>query len=147
MRQNNENTNAFLIHISSFGGYFFPFGSIILPLIVWQTLKDRSSFLDEQGKEAVNFNISYSLYIFIASLIVIPFFLGNIFRNFRNEWGFNFNHSFDIDFGVSNLFGLLGFTSLVGIIGVIKVTLVILAAIKANKGENYRYPLTIKFIK
>lgn len=142
MKQNNENTNAFLIHISAFAGYFFPFGSIITPLIVWQTLKDRSHFLDEQGKEAVNFNISYSIYMIVASLIAIPYFIRRIF-------GSNWHNSIDfhIDFGAENFFGLLGFTSLVGIIGLIKVVLIILASIKANKGENYKYPLTIKFIK
>lgn len=147
MKNNNENTNAFLIHISAFAGYFFPFGSIIVPLIVWQTLKDRSQFLDQQGKEAVNFNISYSLYLFLASLIAVPFFLRSIFRGFRNSWSNDFHYNFDIDFGIENFFGIVGFTSLVGIIGLIKVALIILAAIKANKGENYSYPLTIKFIK
>ena len=147
MKQNNENTNAFLIHISAFAGYFFPFGSIVVPLIIWQTLKDRSSFLDSQGKEAVNFNISYSLYLFLASLIAVPFFLGTIFNRIRSDWGGNFHYDFDIDFGVDNLFGVIGFTSLVGIIGLVKVALIIIAAIKANKGENYKYPLTIKFIK
>lgn len=144
MKQNNEHTNAFLIHISAFAGYLFPFGSIITPLIVWQTLKDRSQFLDEQGKEAVNFNISYSIYIFLAGIIAIPFFIGSIFSN---NWNRNYHYDIDFDFGFENLFGLIGFTSLVGIIGLIKVALIILAAIKANKGENYRYPLTIKFIK
>ena len=146
MTQNNENTNAFLTHISAFAGFFFPFGSIITPLIVWQTLKDRSRFLDEQGKEAVNFNISYSLYMFIASIIAVPIFVGSIFRNG------NFNYSWDLDWwdfdlGFGNLFGLIGLSSFVGIIGLIKLALIVLAAVKANKGEDYRYPLTIKFIK
>ncbi|MFB1039974.1 MAG: DUF4870 domain-containing protein, partial [Polaribacter sp.] len=67
MKKNNQNTNAFLIHISAFAGFVFPFGQIITPLIAWQTLKDRSPFLDEQGKEAINFNLSYTLYAFILS--------------------------------------------------------------------------------
>ena len=61
MKRNRTNTNAFLIHISAFAGLIFPIGQIITPLIAWQTIKDRSPFLDEQGKEAVNFNISYTL--------------------------------------------------------------------------------------
>ena len=65
MKQNSENTNAFLIHISAFAGLIFPFGNIITPLVAWQTLKDRSPFLDEHGKEAINFNISYALYFLI----------------------------------------------------------------------------------
>ena len=67
MKTNTENTNAFLIHIFGFAGYLYPFGSIITPLIAWQTLKNKSEFLDEQGKEAVNFNISFALYKLILS--------------------------------------------------------------------------------
>jgi len=144
MKQNNENTNAFLIHISAFAGFIFPFGSIITPLIVWQTLKDRSQFLDEQGKEAVNFNISYSLYMFVLSLAFVPYFIRNLF----NGWGNNQHFlNWDFDLGFGSIFGLVGFASFAGIIGLIKIALIILASIKANKGENYKYPLTIKFIK
>lgn len=143
MKHNNENTNAFLIHISAFAGFIFPFGSIILPLILWQSLKTRSQFLDEQGKEAVNFNISYALYIFIISLTAIPLFLGRIFRN-----GWNHDHShWDWSFDIGDLFGIFGFASFAGIIGLIQLALIILAAVKANKGEAYKYPFTIKFIK
>jgi uncharacterized Tic20 family protein len=148
MAQNNENTNAFLIHISAFAGFIFPFGNIITPLIAWQTLKDRSKYLDEQGKEAVNFNISYSLYMFIASIVIVPFFFGSFFnrRNYRGNWEWNpFDWDFDIHIG--SLFGLVGFSSLVGLIGLIGLALVIIAALKANKGEDYKYPFTIKFIK
>lgn len=142
MQHNNQNTNAFLIHISAFAGYLFPLGSILTPLILWQTLKKRSHFLDEHGKEAVNFNISYSLYIFILGLSFIPFFFGRIFNGFNGV---------DIDFGghhgYGGLFGFFGFASIVSIVALIKVALIIIAAMKANKGEMYHYPLTIKFIK
>ena len=149
MKQNNENTNAFLIHISAFAEFLFPFGNIITPLIAWQTLKNRSQYLDEQGKEAVNFNISYSLYMFIASLFIIPFFIKSIFDVGRHHnYHYHFDWSWwDLDLGFGSLFGVIGFSSLVGIIGLIKIALVIIAAIRANKGEDYRYPLTIKFIK
>jgi len=139
MKKNNENTNAFLIHISAFAGYIFPFGNIITPLIAWQTLKDRSTFLDEQGKEAVNFNISYSLYIFILTISFIPFFIGSFFRNFDT-----FNH-FNANF--NSFFVFLGFISLAGILSLIKIILIIIAALKSKEGENYKYPFTIKFIK
>ncbi|WP_298879645.1 DUF4870 domain-containing protein [uncultured Polaribacter sp.] len=144
MKQNNENTNAFLIHISAFAGFMFPFGNIITPLIAWQTLKDRSAFLDEQGKEAVNFNISYSLYIFILTMSFVPVFIGSVFRNLDN---FNsFNH-INIDFDSNNIFRFIGLASLAGIVGLIKVALIIIASLKAKEGENYKYPFTIKFIK
>lgn len=142
MQHNNQNTNAFLIHISAFAGYLFPLGSIITPLILWQTLKERSAFLDDHGKEAVNFNISFGLYIFIVSASFIPFFFRNVMHGFNG---------IDIDFGghhgYGGLFGFLGFASLAGLISIIKIALIIIAAMNANKGERYHYPFTIKFIK
>lgn len=144
MRKNNENTNAFLIHISAFAGLMFPFGNIITPLIAWQTLKDRSAFLDEQGKEAINFNISYTLYIFLLTLTFIPFAIGSIFRNHDN---FIRNNHFNFDFNFDNIFGIIGLSSITGIIYLIGSMLIIIASIKAKEGENYKYPFTIKFIK
>ncbi len=144
MRKNNENTNAFLIHISAFAGLMFPFGNIITPLIAWQTLKDRSAFLDEQGKEAINFNISYTLYIFLLTLTFIPFAIGSIFRNHDN---FIRNNHFNFNFNFDNIFGIIGLSSITGIIYLIGSMLIIIASIKAKEGENYKYPFTIKFIK
>ncbi len=146
MKQNNENTNAFLIHISAFAGFMFPFGNIITPLIAWQTLKERSLFLDEQGKEAVNFNISYTLYVFILSIIFIPFAIGSFFSNHNNFFN-SHNFNIDLDFGFSNIFGLVGFGSIAGLVYLAGMALVIIASLKAKEGENYKYPFTIKFIK
>ena len=139
MKKNDQNTNAFLIHISAFAGFVFPFGHIITPLIAWQTLKNRSPFLDEQGKEAVNFNLSYTLYSFILTLALIPFSIGTFFTNFNNLDTFNLN--------MPNMFGFIGIGAVSGILYVAGIALVIIAAIKAKEGENYNYPFTIKFIK
>ena len=144
MKQNSENTNAFLIHISAFAGLIFPFGNIITPLVAWQTLKDRSSFLDEHGKEAINFNISYSLYFLIFSIFASSFFISDFLKNFN---GFNNHNYFNFHVDTENVFGFLGLGSLAGIVYLIGIALVIIAALKAKEGENYTYPFTIKFIK
>lgn len=57
-------------HLSSFVGFILPFGSIIAPLIVWQMKKDVSLFVDEQGKEAVNFQISMGILMLISFVLV-----------------------------------------------------------------------------
>ncbi|PQJ77798.1 DUF4870 domain-containing protein [Polaribacter porphyrae] len=146
MKKNNEKTNAFLIHISAFAGFIFPFGHIITPLIAWQTLKERSLFLDEQGKEAVNFNISYTLYVFLLTILFVPFAIGSFFHGNHRYFRWNdFNINLDLDF--SNLFGFIGLGSIAGIIYFLGIILVIIASLKAKEGENYKYPFTIKFIK
>ncbi len=144
MNKNNENTNAFLIHISAFAGYIIPFGSIIVPLVVWQTLKDRSRFLDEQGKEAVNFNISYALYMFILGVSILPFALGSFIKHIRHYNDFNFEFNFSDG---SGLFGLFGMGAIITLVSFIKIALIIIAALKSKEGEDYKYPFTIKFIK
>ncbi|WP_041616377.1 DUF4870 domain-containing protein [Spirosoma linguale] len=44
------------------------------------------------------------------------------------------------------MFILIGFV-LIWIVGIVWLVFTIIAAIKANNGEYYRYPLTIRFIK
>ncbi len=131
MSTKNFNQRAFLLHLSAFFGYIFPFGGVIAPLIFWETTKRDSAFLDQNGKEAVNFNLSYLLYAFILGLTILPF----AFRSIFNEI-----HHFD-------LFGMLSMGSLIAVISLVKFVLIIVAALKANNGEVYHYPLTIKFIK
>jgi len=144
MLTQNEKNTSFLIHLSAYLSFVFPFGSIIGPLIMWSVNKDKSSYLDENGKEAVNFNLSYTLYIFVLGLLSLPFAFGSFFRNFRyidDFDGFNFHLNFD------NLFGVLSLASLISIVGIVKFVLVLVAAIKASRGEVYQYPLTINFVK
>lgn len=138
-----DNSNAFLIHISAFAGYFFPLGGVIAPLIFWQVKKDESEFLDAQGKDAVNFNLSFLLYTFLLGLALVPFFFGTIFRAFErvdhmhSEFSFSFPHAFGFFSGIS----------IIGLLEIIRFVFIILAAIKANNGEYYKYPFTIKFVK
>ena len=144
MKRNRTNTNAFLIHISAFSGLIFPFGQIITPLIAWQTLKDRSPFLDAHGKEAVNFNISYTLYVLILSVFVGDLVMGNFFRKLNRLNNFdiiNFNFNFH------NIFGFLSVGKIAGIVYLIGMALIIIASLKAKEGESYKYPFSIKFIK
>ncbi|OMP30553.1 DUF4870 domain-containing protein [Mangrovimonas sp. DI 80] len=49
-------------------------GGLIVPLVLWLTQKDRVYFMDQQGKEIVNFQLS----IIVYSLLSIPliFLLG-----------------------------------------------------------------------
>jgi uncharacterized Tic20 family protein len=42
----------------------------VAPLIVWLVFRDRSAFLDRTGKEALNMQLSYLVYFFVAGLTV-----------------------------------------------------------------------------
>ena len=54
---NNKNT-ATLIHLSALSQYIFPFGNFIFPILIWSAVKDKSEYLNEQGKQVINFQLS-----------------------------------------------------------------------------------------
>jgi len=47
------------------------FTAIIGPLIIWLIKKDESEFVNFHGKEYFNFFISYTVYLFVGSLLMI----------------------------------------------------------------------------
>ena len=44
-------------------------GGVVGPLVLWQIKKDKYPFVDEQGKEALNFQISMLLYCIVAGVL------------------------------------------------------------------------------
>lgn len=109
----DEKLWGMLCHISAFAFFIFPFGNILAPLILWMIKKDESPYIDRNGKESLNFQISMILYAIISALLVL------------------------ILIGFILLFALL----------LLDFILVVVAAIKANDGIEYKYPMTIQFIK
>ena len=69
---------AMFCHLSALLGIWVPFGSLIGPLILWQMKREVDPFIDDQGKEALNFQISVAIASAICLLlmvVVIGFFL------------------------------------------------------------------------
>jgi uncharacterized Tic20 family protein len=100
-------------------GWAGSIGCFIGPLVIWLVKKETMPFVDDQGKEALNFNITvaiafFALFVFtlltlgIGALITVPLFF---------------------------------------VIGVAWLVLTIIASIKANDGVAYRYPLTLRLIR
>jgi uncharacterized Tic20 family protein len=48
---------AMFCHIAAFAFFIFPFGNILGPLVIWLIKKETYPFVDEQGKESLNFQI------------------------------------------------------------------------------------------
>ena len=77
----DQNMWAMLCHLSALAGFIIPFGNIIGPLVIWMIKKDVYPLVDDQGKEALNFQISMTIYyvvsgILILILIGIPLLIG-----------------------------------------------------------------------
>jgi uncharacterized protein len=67
-------TTAVVAHLSTFAGLVVPFGSVIGPLAVWLTRRDRGPFIDQAGREALNFGISIAIYgsvLVVAALMLV----------------------------------------------------------------------------
>jgi uncharacterized Tic20 family protein len=108
---------AMFCHLAALAGAVIPaFGFVIGPLVVWLIKKDEFPFVDQHGKEALNFQISMLIctLLAVALTIIPPFCMGPL---------------------------------LVMVIGIVDLIFVIIAAIKANDGYHYRYPLSIQFVK
>ena len=108
------------MHLSALIGLTgIPFASVIAPLVLWQIKKNDSAFIDDQGKEAVNFNITVLLIgIALMLLTFVTFFVAVIIT---------------LPLGVALVIAWL--------------VLTIIAGIKANEGVAYRYPVCLRLIK
>lgn len=62
---------AMFAHLATFSGLIIPFGSLLGPLIVWLIKKDTMSFVNDQGKEALNFNITMLIAVVISGLLTL----------------------------------------------------------------------------
>ena len=120
--QNDKNYST-ITHLSGFAGWFFPFGNIIAPLIMWIAKKNESTFIDEHGKAAVNFQISLILYGILLAILILPITI--------------------LTLGLSLLAILLAIIPAI----ILKIVLIISASLTASNGNYYEYPFTIQFIK
>jgi hypothetical protein len=58
-------------HLAAFAGFIIPFGNVIGPLVIWLIKKEEYSFVDQEGKESLNFQITVTIASMIAGLLSI----------------------------------------------------------------------------
>lgn len=110
----DERMWGMLCHLSALAMFILPAaGNIIGPLIVYLIKKDEYSFVDDQGKESLNFQITVTILMFVSAILII------------------------IGIGILLLLA----------IGIAALVFTIIAAVRANEGEFYRYPWSIRFLK
>ena len=59
-----------IAHLSALVGFIIPFGNVIGPLVVWQ-MKKEMPFVEDQAKEALNFQITVSIAVAVCFLLFI----------------------------------------------------------------------------
>ena len=108
----DEKMWGMLCHLSALAGFVIPFGNIIGPLVVWMLKKDEFPHVDDQGKEALNFQISMTIYFIVGAILIL------------------------VAIGIV----------IIPILGIFWLIMIVIASIKANDGEKYRYPFTIRLV-
>lgn len=111
-----------LIGLISVGSAGIPLAGLIGAIIMWRIKAKESPFLDDHGREAVNFQLSLLLYL-VAGVA-----LGSLFAL--------------ITLGIGAIILPVGALALVALalIGQIR------GAMAAHRGEYYRYPMCVRFI-
>ncbi|MDG1729759.1 MAG: DUF4870 domain-containing protein [Algibacter sp.] len=74
MRQDNQ--LLVITHLSQLITLVTGFGSLILPLVLWLTQKEKVSQMDTHGKNIINFQLSLILYCIICIPLILLFGLG-----------------------------------------------------------------------
>lgn len=121
----DERQWAMFAHLSSLlgglltSGWGGSAGFFIGPLIIWLIKKDTMPFVDDQGKEALNFSITVSI-VCVALVVMTIMTLG--------------------------IGGLLTIPLMLAI-GITSLVFVIIAAIKSHEGVRYRYPVSLRLVK
>jgi len=106
-----------IAHFSACAGYATGIGFLAGPLIVWLWKRDTSPFVGEQGKEALNFNLSILIY-FVACILLCFTFIFLFFVHIA-----------------------------LGLLGAFHLICIVIAGLKAYEGESFRYPLNLRLIK
>ena len=57
-RDKDVNQQVMFIQLSAFAGYVISFGTVIVPVVLWLIWRDKDPYLNEMGREAVNFQLS-----------------------------------------------------------------------------------------
>jgi hypothetical protein len=109
-----------LCHLSALAGFIIPFGNMLGPLLVWQIKKNEIRSTNIHGKAALNFQITVTLAALVgmAVAVVLSFFCIG--------------------------FLLIPIVILIGLAGLV---FAIIAGIKANNGEDYKYPFSLELVK
>ena len=149
--ETTKNSTAAIINLSTLTQYFIPFGNFIFPIIIWSTNKDKSEYVNQQGKHTINFQLSLFLYSILLAAVAIPTLLFAFFKDTTFSALVNNEDVIFENFNFGDHVGLLTFGILALVVfafmKVAEFFLVIYASVKTSSGADFKYPLTIRFIK
>jgi uncharacterized protein len=127
-----------LCHLAVLSGFVFPLGGVLGPLLVWQLRKRELPEIEPHGKASLNFQLTVMLASAVLSVLwVLGFVTSMLFGGMHGS-----------PFGFFPLMlGSVAGGAVLGLIHVAAWILAVIAAVKANSGEDFRYPFSIQFLK
>ncbi|MCW2119532.1 DUF4870 domain-containing protein [Flavobacterium sp. 7A] len=151
MQTRKENNIAAITHLSALGQYIIPLGNLILPLLLWNYNKKESTFIDNNGKQVLNFQFSILLYTIVLLLVIIPIVLFSIFNNI-NLVAVVENHelilqNLDIGHNINIITVAILALLILASLKVVEFVYILYGTLKASNGEAIKYPLSISFLK
>ncbi|MEH2315962.1 DUF4870 domain-containing protein [Nostoc sp.] len=114
--------------------------NLLAPLLIWRFKKAQYPWIDFQGKESLNFQITWTLYTLIFMLISLFLVLTSFSLPVTTNSSAN-----QVKINLDSL--LIVFMSLILLILIFQSFIVTFAAIKAYNGQHYRYPWTIRVLR
>lgn len=146
----NQKNGGALIHLSTFLKYLFPFANFFAPLLLWTLHKDKP-FVNEHGRQAINFQLSILLYAVLIGLLCIPFFMA-FALDFVSLMDAVEKSVYELRYqDIKNISGYILLVSLAMLLlfglFIFELYAVITATMHAANGKAYNYPLNISFIK
>ena len=67
----DERTWGMLCHLAAFSGFIIPLGNVLGPLVIWLIKKDEMPFVNDQGKESLNFQLTMMIALIISAILVV----------------------------------------------------------------------------
>lgn len=102
-----------LSHLLGLLGYLLPIVHVAFPLFIWLTRGKDSAFVAAHAKESLNFQISITLYMFLAGILTVV---------------------------------IIGWFLLIALF-VVDIVNIFRGAGAAGRGQQFRYPISIRFVR
>ncbi len=120
------------LNLSALSFIIFPLLGIVVPLIIWISKKDKIRNINEIAKDLLNFQITWTMLLFIGYIGIIA----SVFYKIKLEGDITIIRS-------RFILNLVFF----GIMYLYNLTTIIINSVRINNGRNVRYYPKIRFLR
>ncbi|RKQ89030.1 DUF4870 domain-containing protein [Brockia lithotrophica] len=134
-------TGVHLAHIAGYIIFFIPFFGLAATFGLWYWRKEDSDFFNDQGKEALNFQITISLALLAITFLTVittgMWSVGSLVILGANDYVYGTGL-----YQIALMWNILRY-----LVNLFNIVFSIIAAVQASKGIRYRYPINLRLVK